>query len=54
MTKLRKGEAKFYKTMNPTELGEYLKEFSENREYVRHFQEKYKYNWVSKEWKKGK
>lgn len=53
MPKLRKGELKFYKLMNPRDLSEYIVKFPENTEYVKGFLEKYQYNWVKKEWKKG-
>lgn len=54
MPKLRKGELKFYKMMNPTEMNKYTIDFPENTEYVISFLEKYKYNWLIKQWKKGK
>lgn len=54
MPKLRKGELTFYKLMNPTELSEYAMKFPENTEYVKHFLERYEYNWVKRNWKKGK
>ena len=54
MLRLRKGELNFYKKMNPTELSEYVKDFPINSEYVVEFLNKYQYNWVKKEWKKGR
>ena len=54
MPKLRKGELKFYKGMNPTELSHYLKDFPMNEIYVVKFLEKHKYNWVRQEWHRGK
>ncbi len=54
MPKLRKGELKFYKMMNPTEMNKYVDLFPKNTEYVKSFQEKYQYDWCTKEWKKGR
>ena len=54
MIRLRKGELNFYKKMNPTELSEYVKDFPENTDYVIVFLNKHEYNWVKKEWYKGK
>ena len=54
MPKLRKGELQFYKLMNPTETNEYIIKFPENTEYVKSFLGRYKYNWVSKKWKRGR
>jgi len=54
MPKLRKGELAFYKLMKPSEISKYIGKFPENTEYVKSFLEKYKYNWVKKEWKKGR
>jgi len=51
---LRKGELNFYKSMNPVELTKYVNKFPENTEYVKSFLTKYEYNWVKKEWKKGR
>ena len=53
MPKLRKGELRFYLTMNPTELSKYVMDYPENSEYVRTFLEKYEYNWVKESWKRG-
>jgi len=54
MSRLRKGELHLYKTMNPTELAEYVRDFPINMKYVKSFLEKYQYNWYKKEWKKGR
>ncbi len=54
MLKFRKGELKLYKTMSPTELNKYTIKFPENTEYVKMFLENHKYNWVKKEWGKGR
>lgn len=54
MPKLRKGELKLYQLMSPTELIVYVKDFPINSEYVKSFLEKHKYNWLKKEWKKGR
>lgn len=54
MPKLRKGELKLYLLMNPSELNEYIQDFPQNTEYVKVFLEKHEYNWLKKEWKKGK
>jgi hypothetical protein len=54
MPKFRKGELKFYKSMIPSELNEYINKFPINTEYVKQFFEKYKYNYVKRGWfKKG-
>lgn len=53
MPKLRKGELKFYKMMNPIELEKYLFDFPQNTEYVKEFLEDYHYNWRNQEWVKG-
>ena len=52
--RFRKGELKFYQSLNPVELNEYIKKFPKNTQYVKLFQEKYKYNWVKQSWTKGK
>ena len=54
MPKLRKGELKYYQSMNPSELNKYFNKFPEHTEYVKYFLERYQYNWVKKEWKKGR
>lgn len=54
MVRYRKGELQLYKSMNPIEVEDYINKFPENTEYVKKFLESYKYNWVRKEWKRGK
>ena len=54
MVKYRKGELNLYKSMNPVELNEYVNKFPENTDYVKIFLETHEYNWVKKEWKKGR
>jgi len=54
MPKLRKGELKYYKSMNPSELNDYVLQFPKNTEYVKSFLKKYTYIWVKQEWKRGK
>ena len=54
MVRYRKGELNLYKSMNPIELGKYINDFPENMKYVKTFLEKHKYNWVKKEWKRGR
>jgi len=54
MVKFRKGELELYISMSPTELGKYINDFPQHTEYVKKFIESHKYNWVKKEWTKGK
>ena len=53
MLRFRKGELKYYQSLNPIELNEYLNKFPQYTEYVKIFLEKYKYLWKSKKWIKG-
>lgn len=54
MLRFRKAELKFYQSLNPAELNEYIDKFPENTDYVKLFLEKYRYIWTTKKWIKGK
>ena len=54
MVRYRKGELDLYKSMSETELEKYVNQFPQHTEYVKKFLETHKYNWVKKEWTKGR
>lgn len=54
MVKYRKGELELYKAMDEVELNRYVNKFPENTDYVKKFLETHRYDWVKKEWKKGR
>lgn len=54
MIRYRKGELKFYKSMDEKDLETYVTKFPENTEYVKKFLQTHKYNWVKKEWQRGR
>ncbi len=54
MVRFRKGELKFYQSLNPVELNEYIEKFPKNTQYIKLFQEKYRYIWTTQKWVKGK
>lgn len=54
MPKYRKGELKFYKSLLPYELNEFVNNHPIHTEYIKKFLQTYKYNYVKKRWMKGK
>ena len=50
----KKGELKYYQTLNPVELNDHLDKFPINTEHIKYFYEKHKYDWVKKKWFRGK
>ena len=50
MIRFRKGELNFYKSGTPKELKAYLKELPFLETFIEAFLNRYRYNYVQKEW----